>query len=144
MIAIDANLFLYASDTSAAHHQASRRWLENTLSSEETVGIAWAVVLAFLCVGTNPRIRKNAFTLQEAVDIVADWFERPNVTLLNPGERHWEILREVMTKGQARGPQITDAHLAALAIEHGATLATTDRDFARFPGLKFFNPLETS
>jgi hypothetical protein len=144
MIAIDANLLLYASDTSAAHHQASRRWLENTLSSEESIGIAWAVVLAFLRVGTNPRIRRNAFSLQEAVDIVAGWLERPNVTLLNPGERHWEILRAMMSKGQARGPLITDAHLAALAIEHGAALASTDRDFARFPGLNFFNPLDTA
>jgi hypothetical protein len=144
MIAIDANLLLYASDTSSAHHQASRRWVENTLSSEETVGVAWAVVLAFLRVGTNPRIRRNAFSLQEAVALVAGWLERPNVTLLNPGERHWEILREMMTRGQARGPLVTDAHLAALAIEHGAALATTDRDFARFPGLKFFNPLDTA
>jgi hypothetical protein len=143
MIAIDANLLLYASDTSSAHHQASRRWLEDTLCGEETVGIAWAVVLAFLRVGTNPRIRRNAFTLQEAVALVDGWFERPMVTLLNPGERHWEILRQMLTKGQARGPLVTDAHLAALAIEHGAALATTDRDFARFPGLKFFNPLDT-
>ena len=143
MIAIDANLLLYASDTSAAHHQASRRWLENTLSSEEPIGIAWAVVLAFLRVGTNSRIRRNAFSLQEAIAIVAGWLERPTVTLLSPGERHWEILREMLTKGQARGPLVTDAHLAALAIEHGAALAITDRDFARFPGLKFFNPLDT-
>jgi len=144
MIAIDANLLLYASDTSSAHHQASRSWLEDTLSGEEAVGIPWAMVLAFLRVGTNPQIRKNAFSLQEAIAIVAGWLERPNVTLLNPGERHWEILRAMMTKGQARGPLVTDAHLAALAIEHGAALATTDRDFARFPGLKFFNPLDTA
>ena len=143
MIAIDANLLLYASDTSSAYHQASRRWLESTLSREEPVGIAWAVVLAFLRVGTNQRIRQNAFTLHEAIAIAAGWLERPTVTLLNPGERHWEILREEMTKGQARGPLVTDAHLAALAIEHGCTLATTDRDFARFPGLDFFNPLDT-
>jgi toxin-antitoxin system PIN domain toxin len=142
MIAIDANLLLYASDTSAVQHQASRRWLEDTLSSEEPIGIPWAAVLAFLRVGTNPRIRRNAFSVEEAIAIVAGWFERPTVTLLNPGERHWDILREMMTKGQARGPLVTDAHLAALAIEHGAALATTDRDFARFPGLKFFNPLE--
>jgi hypothetical protein len=82
--------------------------------------------------------------VREAAAIVAGWFERPNVTLLNPGERHWGILRAMMTKGQARGPLITDAHLAALAIEHGAALATTDRDFARFPGLNFFDPLDTA
>jgi len=143
MIIVDANLLLYASDTSSTHHLASRRWLENTLSGNEPVGVAWAAVLAFLRVGTNPQIRKNAFTLEEAVAIVAGWLERPNVILLNPGERHWGILREMMTEGQARGTLVTDAHLAALAIEHGAALATTDRDFARFPGLNFFNPLDT-
>jgi hypothetical protein len=143
MIIVDANLLLYASDTSSTHHQASRRWLEKTLSWEGPVGIPWATVLAFLRVGTNPQIRKNAFTLEEAAAIVAGWLERPNVTLLNLGERHWEILRGLMTKGQARGPLVSDAHLAALAIEHGCTLATTDRDFARFPGLNFFNPLDT-
>jgi hypothetical protein len=143
MIAVDANLLLYASDTSSVHHQASRRWLESILSGNEAVGLAWAVLLAFLRVGTNPRIRREAFTLEEAAVIVTEWLDRPTVTLLNPGEKHWEILRDLMTKGQARGPLITDAHLAALAIEHGATLATTDRDFARFPGLKFFNPLDS-
>jgi hypothetical protein len=94
-------------------------------------------------VSTNPHLRRGAPTLDEAIAIVAGWLERPNVTLLNPGERHWEILRELMTKGQARGTLVTDAHLAALAVEHGCTLATTDRDFARFPGLNFFNPLDT-
>jgi hypothetical protein len=122
---------------------AARNWLENALSGDEPIGLAWVAVLAFLRVGTNTRLRRDAPTLDEAIAIVAGWFERPTVTLLNPGERHWEILREMMTKGQARGPLVTDAHLAALAIEHGAALATTDRDFARFPGLKFFNPLDT-
>jgi len=143
MILVDANLLLYAHDASSAHHAAARRWLENTLSGDEPVGLPWAVVLAFLRVGTNPRLRKDAPTLEEATAIVAGWLERPTVTLVNPGERHWEILREIMTKGQARGPLVTDAHLAALAIEHGSSLATADRDFARFPGLNFFNPLDT-
>ena len=142
MIVIDANLLLYASDTASVHHQASRQWLENTLSGSEPVGLAWVAVFAFLRVGTNPRLRKDAFTVEEAAAIVAGWLTRPTITLLNPGERHWEILRDLMTRGQARGPLVTDAHLAALAIEHGATLATTDRDSARFPGLKFFNPLD--
>jgi toxin-antitoxin system PIN domain toxin len=142
MIVVDANLLLYASDISSEHHQASRRWLEATFSGPEPVGLAWAALLAFLRVGTNPRIRKNAFTLEEAAAIAAGWLARPTTILLNPGERHWEILRDLMTRGQARGPLVTDAHLAALAIEHGAALATTDRDFARFPGLKFFNPID--
>ena len=143
MTLVDANLLLYASDTVSVHHASARRWLEGILSGPEPVGLAWAAILAFLRVGTNPRLRKDAFTLTEAAAIVTGWLERPNVTLLNPGERHWEILRDMMIKGQVRGPLITDAHLAALAIEHGAALATTDRDFARFPGLKFFNPLDS-
>ncbi len=142
MIAVDANLLLYASDTSSVHHPAARRWLESVLSGGEAVGLPWAALLAFLRVGTNPRIRKDAFTVEEACGIVAEWLERPNITLLNPGERHWQILRDMMARGQVRGPLVTDAHLAALAIEHGAEFATTDRDFARFPGLKFFNPLQ--
>jgi hypothetical protein len=85
---------------------------------------------------------ENPLSVDEAAALVADWLERPMVTLLNPGERHWEILYNLMTTGQARGPLVMDAHLAALAIEHGATLATCDRDFALFPGLKFFNPLD--
>jgi toxin-antitoxin system PIN domain toxin len=142
MILIDANLLLYASDAASVHHEAARRWLETTLSEPEPVGLAWVALLAFLRVGTNPRLRKDAPTVEEASAIVADWLDRPMVTLINPGERHWDILRNIMSKGQARGPLVTDAHLAALAIEHGATLATSDRDFARFPGLKFFNPLD--
>jgi len=142
MILVDANILLYAHDAGSAYHASACRWLESTFSGDETVGLPWAVVLAFLRVGTNPRLRKDGPTLDEAVSIIAGWLNRPTIALLNPGEKHWPILRELMTKGQVRGPLVTDAHLAALAIEHGATLATTDRDFARFPGLKFFNPLD--
>jgi uncharacterized protein len=141
MILIDANLLLYASDTASVHHRTARRWLETTLSEPEPVGLAWVALLAFLRVGTNPRLRRDALSLAEATAIVADWLERPMVILLNPGERHWEILRALMSKGQAYGSLIMDAHLAALAIEHGATLATSDRDFSRFPGLRILYPL---
>jgi len=142
MILIDANLLLYAYDPSSPHHQGARRWLETTFSEPEPVGLAWMTLLAFLRIGTSPRPLENPYSINEAAAIVADWFERPMVTFLNPGERHWETLWDLMVKGQAHGPLIMDAHLAALAIEHGATLATTDRDYARFPGLKFFNPLD--
>jgi toxin-antitoxin system PIN domain toxin len=142
MILIDANLLLYAYDPSSPHHLAARDWLETTFSRPEPVGLAWMTLLAFLRIGTSTRPLENPLSVSEATTIVAVWLERPMVTHLNPGERHWEILRDLMTRGQARGPLVTDAHLAALAIEHGAALATTDRDFARFPGLKFFNPLD--
>lgn len=85
MILVDANLLLYAHDASSAQHATARRWLENVLSGAEPVGLAWAAMLAFLRVGTNPRLHLEAPTLEEAIAIVASWFERPNVALLNPG-----------------------------------------------------------
>jgi uncharacterized protein len=141
VILIDANLLLYAYDKASVHHQDARRWLENTLSGSQQVGLSLVALLAFLRVGTSTRLRREAFSVDEALAIVAVWLNRPMVTILNPGERHWEILRDLVIKGQARGSLIMDAHLAALAIEHGATLATTDRDFTRFPGLRVLNPL---
>jgi hypothetical protein len=141
MILLDANLLLYAYDPSSPHHEAARDWLENTLSGAQHIGLAWMTLLAFVRVSTSRRVLEHPLTITEAAATVSAWLERPTITVLNPGERHWEILRDVMTKGQAHGPLIMDAHLAALAIEHGATLASADRDFARFPGLKLLNPL---
>jgi hypothetical protein len=117
-------------------------WLEDIFSKPELVALSWVTILAFLRIGTNPRILERPFSISEALAIVSAWIEAPRVTILTPSERHWEILRDMMIKGQAYGPLTTDAHLAALAIEHGATLATADRDFTRFPGLRILNPLE--
>lgn len=142
MILIDANVLLYAYDLSSPHHQAARGWLETTLSTPEHIGLAWMTILAFMRIGTSPRPLEYPLSVAEAVAIVAGWLKRPTVTILNPGERHWEILRALMIKGQAHGTLIMDAHLAALALEHGATLATSDRDFARFPGLRILSPLD--
>jgi toxin-antitoxin system PIN domain toxin len=144
MILLDANVLLYAYDPSSPHHHTARGWLENTFSQPEPIGLASMTLLAFMRIGTSPRPLEHPLALSEAADIVAGWLARPTVAVLNPGEGHWQILRDLMKKGQVRGPLIMDAHLAALAIEHGAVLATTDRDFARFPGLKFFNPLDSS
>lgn len=141
MILIDANILLYAYDPSSPHHQAARDWLESTFSKPEHIGLAWMTVLAFVRIGTSPRPLEHPLSIPEAVAIVSEWLDQPTVTLLNPGERHWEILRDLMTKGQAHGPLIMDAHLAALALDNGATLATSDRDFTRFPGLRILSPL---
>ncbi len=142
MILVDANLLLYAYNPSSPHHSAARDWFEATMSGSEPVGFAWVTLLAFVRIGTSARALEHPLPTAEAGDIVSEWLASSITTLLNPGERHWQILRDLMTRGQVRGPLVTDAHLAALAIEHGAELATTDRDFARFPGLKFFNPLQ--
>ena len=144
MILVDANLLIYAHDSASDHHELARGWLETTFSGSEQIGLTWMVVLAFVRITTSPRPLEHPFSIAEAVELVTGWLERPTVALVHPGERHWEILRSLLEAGQAPGPLVMHAHLAALAIEHGATLATTDKDFTRFPGLRVFNPLVPS
>lgn len=141
MTLIDANLLLYAYDTTSARHKSARAWLEDAFSRPEPVHLSWQAIVAFLRISTNPRALENPLSISEAVAIVSEWLERPMVAILTPGVRHWEILRGLLTEGQVYGPLVSDAHLAALAVEHGAELKTTDRDFSRFPGLKWKNPL---
>lgn len=144
MTLLDANLLLYAYNSSSPQHDAARRWLEDILTGRGEVRVAWVTLLAFLRISTNPRAYPAPVLPAEACEIVTEWLARPNFGTVEPGETHWEILSRLMTTTQCRGPLVMDAHLAALAIEHGATLATTDRDFARFPELQWMNPLETS
>ncbi len=141
MMLIDANLLLYAYDPRAAEHVRSKGWLEATLSGSQLVRFAWVTLWAFLRISTNPRVYENPLTMAEAEHAVAAWLERPVAGVLEPGERHWSILRELTSQGQISGPMVMDAALAAIAVEHGATLYTTDRDFSRFPGLSWKNPL---
>lgn len=141
MILVDANLLLYAYDPDATEHQASRIWLESTLSGSALVRFSWLTLWAFLRITTNPRIFERPLSIAEAADHVASWLAQPSAGILEPGERHWDILRQLAADGQASGPLVMDAALAAIAIEHGATLCTTDRDFSRFPGLTWTNPI---
>ena len=142
MTLVDANLLLYAYDSSSPQHEPARKWLESTLSEPEPSAFAWMTILAFLCIGTNPRALRQPLSVADALEIVSEWLSRANIVVVNPTERHWEIFRGLVVKGQAQSSLISDAHLATLAIEHGAILATTDRDFTRFPGLRILNPLE--
>ena len=141
MLLIDANLLVYAYHTQSAEHRASRQWHESTLNGAEPVRLAWMTIWAFLRITTNARVFRRPLSAAEAGEAVSSWLDQPNVSVLEPAERHWEILRDLARKGQASGPLMMDAALAALAVEHGATLCTADRDFARFPGLKWTNPL---
>jgi len=141
MILTDANLLLYAYNRDATEHEVARTWLEEQLSSSDLFCFSWQTVTAFLRISTNPRAFTHSFSVREVTEIVAEWLERPQSLMLTPGERHWEIFSDLLTTGQATGPLVMDAHLAALSIEHGCTLATTDRDFARFPYLQTINPL---
>jgi toxin-antitoxin system PIN domain toxin len=144
MILIDANILLYAYDTSAEQHDRARNWLELKLSSGGLIALSWQSITAFLRISTNPRAYTAPFTLREANRIVAQWLGCPTLVVLTPTPRHWEIFQELLLEGQASGPLVMDAHLAALSIEHGAILCTTDRDFSRFSGLQTFNPLSES
>jgi toxin-antitoxin system PIN domain toxin len=141
MILVDANILLYGYDRRSPKHEAARSWLEARFSEPERLALPWASVLAFVRISTNPRLMQHPLALEEAIQIASTWLNRPNVVVLSPGERHWEILQTLLVEGQASGPLVTDAHLAALTVEHGATLATADRGFTRFPGLKLINPL---
>jgi uncharacterized protein len=138
---VDANLLLYAYNPRAEQHERSRAWLEAALSGPDLVRFAWATLWAFLRISTNPRAFEHPLSASEAIAVIAALLDQPNVGILEPGERHGEILRGLVLDGQATGPLVMDAALAAIAVEHGATLCTTDRDFSRFPGLAWTNPL---
>jgi toxin-antitoxin system PIN domain toxin len=138
---LDANLLLYAYNTASEHHQAARRWLEDALTGSVPVAFCWPTILAFLRIATNPRAVSRPLSIAQAVSIVDSWLAVPVATLVHPTDRHWPILGDLLAAGQASGPLVSNAHLAALAIEHGATLITNDRDFARFAGLKVEYPL---
>ncbi|MDZ4799722.1 MAG: TA system VapC family ribonuclease toxin [Bryobacteraceae bacterium] len=141
MIVLDANILLCAWDASASLHEAARNWVELTFSGGELIGIPWQTAGAFLRVTTNARLPGDRLSIQEAVEILDGWVGHPNILMLGPGVNHWRSLRPALLTGQAAGPLATDAQLAALTMEHGGVLHTTDRDFTRFPGLRWTNPL---
>lgn len=141
MILVDANLLLYAYHPQDERHQVAREWLEATLSGTEPVRFAWLGLWAFLRISTNPRVFERPLLPTEAAGVVFSWLARSVAGVLDPGERHLEILRGLLRGNQVKGPLVTDAALAALALEHGATLCTTDADFSRFPGLRHRNPI---
>ena len=140
MILVDANVLLYAYNPRAESHERCRAWVERTFSGEEAVCLAWVTILAFVRISTNPRIFEQPLLAGEALATVSSWLERPSVSVLEAGEACWEIFRELVVEAQVSGPLVVDAFLAALALENGATFATSDRDFTRFPKLKLLNP----
>ncbi|HEY1264964.1 MAG TPA: TA system VapC family ribonuclease toxin [Terriglobales bacterium] len=141
MIVFDANLLLYAYDTAFPEHSRARAWVERVFYGTELVGLPWQTISAFLRVATSTRLPGPRFNIQEAIEIVNGWQEQPNVRLLSPGENHWAVLQQALLQGRASGVLVSDAALAAITIEYGGVLHTTDHDFARFPGLRWMNPL---
>ena len=141
MIVVDANLLIYSYDTDSSDHKKSRAWVEKMFSGAEPLGLPWQTVTAFLRVVTNRRLPGSRLTVEQATGIVEEWLEQPNVRILTPGDEHWSVLKRTMVEGRASGPLVSDAELAALTVEYGGVLYTADRDFARFPGLRWVNPL---
>jgi toxin-antitoxin system PIN domain toxin len=144
VIVPDANLLLYAYDSKSDLQPAASRWLGRVLSGTEIVGFPWISVGAFLRISTNPRLVRDPLPVAQATRIVDSWLAVQNVRLIVPGESHWGLLKELLIAGRVQGPVTTDAQLAALTIEYGGVLHTTDGDFARFPGLRWVNPLHES
>lgn len=137
----DANLLVYAINGRAQHHAAARRWLEAALSGTETVAFSWTVLLAFVRLTTRRAVFVEPLTPATALDLVDGWLAQPCATIVHPTARHAAILRDLLTQAGTGGNLTTDAHLAALAIEHGAELWSYDADFGRFAGLRWVNPL---
>ena len=141
MIVPDINLLLYAYDERSRYHSASREWWEETLAGGRRVGLTWHTMLGFIRMATNPRLFEVPVTPADAIRVVRSWLDQPGVEILSPGERHGDIVFQLIEEAGVAGNLTSDAHLAAIAIEYQAELASNDRDFGRFRGLRWFNPL---
>lgn len=143
MILVDANVLVYAHVSSFAQHERARDWLDQQLNGTARVGLPWASVLAFLRLVTNPRVFEHPEPITDAWRQVLGWLDCGTVWIPQPTERHAELLGQLLALPGVHANLIPDVHLAALAMEHGLVLCSTDGDFARFPGLHWLNPLST-
>lgn len=141
MILVDANLLVYAHVTSFPQHETAREWLDGKLNGAAPVGLPWESLLAFLRLVTNPRVFEQPEPAAAAWTQVQGWLGNPNVWIPLPTENHRAVLGDLLSASGAHANLVPDAHLAALAVEHGLILYSTDGDFARFPGLRWKNPL---
>lgn len=144
MILVDANLLLYAANHAAPEHTAARAWLDEQLSGSARVGLPWTSILAFVRLATNPLVVRHPATMAAAWMQVQQWLDAGPAWIPGPTERHREALGELLSVPGMTSRLVPDAHLAALALEHGLTLCSTDADFAKFPNLDWRNPLAAS
>jgi toxin-antitoxin system PIN domain toxin len=141
MILVDANVLIYAYDEVAREHKASRLWLSEMLGGPTPVGLPWISLMAFVRISTNRRLFEKPYSTDEAFDVVGNWLSAPASRIVHPGEEHLRLVKLIAKANKIEGSELTDAHLAAIAVEHGLTLATTDTNFPTFNGLKLINPL---
>ena len=140
---LDVNVLIYATDVDSVHHETAAPWLGGVLATTETVGIPTAVTIAFVRLTTNPRVMLSPLSPSESIAIVVNLLERPTVTSPGPTRRHYAVLAELLDRTGTAGNLVGDAHLAAIAIEHGAELCSYDNDFSRFPALDWRNPADS-
>jgi toxin-antitoxin system PIN domain toxin len=136
----DVNVLVYAVNEDTPHHRAARTWLERSLSSTETVAFAWHALVGFVRLATHASTLEAPLSSGEAIDIVEGWLAQPPSVIVHPTDRHPAVLRDLLAPLGTAGNLVPDAHLAALAIEHGAELVSFDNDFSRFPGLRWVDP----
>ena len=138
---VDANLLLYARNADDPHHHAASAWLEAALNGPTRVGLPWWTLTAFVRIATNPRAFPTPLSPAAAADPVDAWLDAPRAWLAQPSKQYREVFTSLVRSHEVRGPLVTDAQLAALAIDHGVPMMSTDSDFARFAGLEWVNPL---
>ncbi|MGH8048688.1 MAG: type II toxin-antitoxin system VapC family toxin [Chthoniobacterales bacterium] len=143
MILPDINLLIHAHNSDSPRHAAARGWWDAKLAGSEGVGLAWVVILGFIRITTHASVLTNPWRPDEALSRIEEWLALPHFFIPQPSDRHFERLKSLLEQAGTAGNLTTDAHLAALATERGLILETTDADFARFPGLKWRNPLTT-
>jgi toxin-antitoxin system PIN domain toxin len=141
VILIDTNLWLYAALEETPQHHQAKAWLEAVLNGNEAVALPWNVVLAVLRISTQSRLMLKPLSSLLALELVEGWLQQPLVDLVQPGPDHWRVLSRFIREVGTAGSLTSDAHLAALAMEHDCTLCSADNDFRRFQGLRFRNPL---
>jgi toxin-antitoxin system PIN domain toxin len=141
MLLLDANILLYAGDIRAVNHERYRDWFSSARENDD-VGFADVVIAAFLRISTNPRVYKEPRSMEQAIAHIESLLAHPNARRIVRGDRHWDIFKDLCTSADVKGPLVTDAWLAALAIERRCELVSADRDFARFKGLRWRHPLD--
>jgi uncharacterized protein len=140
VVLVDANVLLYAVNDSMPQHAHAKRWIEHALNGNEAVGFAWLVLLAFVRLATLPVLFPMPLEADTALDLVDDWLGARPAVVVHPTARHAPVLRRLLSDSGTAGNLVSDAHLAALCIEHNARICTFDRDFNRFPGVRAFAP----